>query len=107
VVPENGVLRDPAAARPGLSSSPRGPSFSSIVAWIFIFFLVHRLRLRARGRHMKNDRDVIDGMASAISTLGLYVVLVFFAAQFVAFFGWTNLGLITAVTGADFLQESA
>jgi aminobenzoyl-glutamate transport protein len=52
---------------------------------------------------MKSDRDVIDGMAGAMSTLGLYIVLVFFAAQFVAFFGWTNLGGITAVTGADVL----
>jgi len=32
------------------------------------------------------------------------VVLVFFAAQFVAYFGWTNIGAITAVTGANFLQ---
>jgi aminobenzoyl-glutamate transport protein len=44
-------------------------------------------------------------MAGAMSTLGLYIVLVFFAAQFVAFFGWTNLGSITAVVGADWLQR--
>jgi aminobenzoyl-glutamate transport protein len=54
---------------------------------------------------MRNDRDMIDGMASAIATLSLYVTLVFFAAQFVAFFGWSNLGVITAVLGADFLQN--
>jgi aminobenzoyl-glutamate transport protein len=53
---------------------------------------------------MRSDRDVVDGMAGAMSTLGLYIVLVFFAAQFVAFFGWTNLGSITAVLGADFLE---
>ena len=46
---------------------------------------------------LKNDRDVIDGMAQAMSSMGLYLVLVFFAAQFVAFFNWTNLGTITAV----------
>ncbi len=33
--------------------------------------------------------------------LGLYLVLVSFAAQFVAFFNWTNLGLIFAVKGAE------
>ncbi len=52
---------------------------------------------------MRSDRDVIGGMSGAMSTLGLYIVLVFFAAQFVAFFGWTNLGGITAVKGADVL----
>ena len=54
---------------------------------------------------MKSDRDVIDGMAKAMSSMGLYMVLVFFAAQFVAFFNWTNLGTITAVTGADLLKS--
>ena len=52
---------------------------------------------------MRTDRDVIDGMSKAMGSMGLYLVLVFFAAQFVAFFKWTNLGLILAVTGADFI----
>ena len=106
VIPESGVLRDPAAIAAGedfLGSS--GPFFRSIVAWIFIFFLVTGFAYGKVVGTMKSDRDVIDGMSSAISTLGLYIVLVFFAAQFVAFFGWSNLGLITAVTGADFLQS--
>jgi aminobenzoyl-glutamate transport protein len=55
---------------------------------------------------MKTDRDIIDGMSEALSSLGLYIVLVFFAAQFVAFFGWTNLGAITAVSGAQFIESS-
>jgi p-aminobenzoyl-glutamate transporter AbgT len=32
---------------------------------------------------------------------GRYIVLVFFAAQFVAYFNWTNIGLIVAVKGAE------
>jgi aminobenzoyl-glutamate transport protein len=40
-----------------------------------------------------------------MKTLATYIVLVFFAAQFVAFFNWTNLGLIFAVEGADFLKS--
>jgi len=53
---------------------------------------------------VKSDRDVIKGMSQQMSTLGGYMVLVFFAAQFVAFFNWTNLDLILAVEGADFLK---
>jgi aminobenzoyl-glutamate transport protein len=41
---------------------------------------------------MKNDKDVIDAMAEAMRSMGLYIVLVFFAAQFVAFFGYSGLG---------------
>ena len=44
-------------------------------------------------------------MAAAMSTLGLYIVLVFFAAQFVAYFKMTNLGAILAVTGSDVLID--
>lgn len=48
---------------------------------------------------------VINGMGQSMSTLGLYLVLTFFAAQFVAFFNWTQLGLIFAVEGATMLQK--
>ena len=41
-----------------------------------------------------------------MQTLGLYIVLVFFAAQFVAYFKWTSLGLITAIKGAEVLKAS-
>jgi aminobenzoyl-glutamate transport protein len=54
----------------------------------------------------KNDADVIKGMSKSMETLGSYLVLVFFAAQFVAYFNWTNLGLITAVKGADALKAT-
>ena len=54
---------------------------------------------------MKNDRDVIDAMSKSMSSMGMYIVLVFFAAQFVAFFRWTNFGQVFAVAGADFLQS--
>src|SRR5690606_6352820 len=41
-----------------------------------------------------------------METLGIYMVLVFFAAQFVAYFRWTNLGLLFAIEGAEVLQAS-
>jgi aminobenzoyl-glutamate transport protein len=75
------------------------------VTLIFIFFVIPGFVYGWVTGTMRSDRDVVDGMAGAMSTLGLYIVLVFFAAQFVAFFGWTNLGSITAVVGADVLER--
>src|SRR5690606_5305384 len=46
---------------------------------------------------------IIDAMATAMSSMGLYIVLVFFAAQFVTFFHWTNFGSIIAVLGSDLI----
>ncbi len=101
LLPEWGILRDPVTG-----DQMRSPFFRGFVVWILIFFMVTGYAYGRAAGTMKGDRDVIDAMAGAISSLGLYIVLVFFAAQFVAFFGWTNLGAITAVTGANFLQES-
>jgi aminobenzoyl-glutamate transport protein len=99
VVPEGAVLRNPQTGEIANSPFLRG-----IVALIFIFFLVPGIAYGAVVGTIRSDRDVINAMAGAMSTLGLYMVLVFFAAQFVAFFSWTNLGAVTAVTGANFLQ---
>ncbi|WP_297737587.1 AbgT family transporter [uncultured Maricaulis sp.] len=101
LAPEWGVLRNP-----DTGDRINSPFFRGFVVWILIFFIAAGYAYGRATGTMKTDRDVIDAMASALSALGLYIVLVFFAAQFVAFFGWTNLGAITAVTGAQFLQDS-
>ncbi|PIE02598.1 MAG: aminobenzoyl-glutamate transporter [Acidobacteria bacterium] len=54
----------------------------------------------------KNDSDVMVGMSETVKTLGMYIVLVFFAAQFVAYFKWTHLGIIFAIHGANALEAS-
>lgn len=103
VVPENGWFRDP-AENESIIQDLR-PLLKSVVALIFVFFVIPGIVYGRITGSMKNDHDVIDGMAKAMSSMGLYLVLVFFAAQFVAFFKWTNLGTITAVAGADLLQQ--
>ncbi|NQY97889.1 MAG: AbgT family transporter [Henriciella sp.] len=100
-IPGWGVLRNPETQDPMDS-----PFFDGFVVWILIFFMVTGYVYGRVAGTMKGDRDVIDAMSAALASLGLYIVLVFFAAQFVAFFGWTNLGAISAVTGAEFLKES-
>jgi aminobenzoyl-glutamate transport protein len=54
----------------------------------------------------KSDADVMNGMADAMKTLAMYYVLVFFAAQFVAYFKWSNLGIIFAIKGANLVMAS-
>lgn len=100
IVPENGVLRNPETGE-----ILNSPFLRGIVTFIFIFFLIPGFVYGKVTGSMKDDKGVIDGMANAMSTLGLYIVIVFFAAQFVAYFGWSNLGQIFAVKGAEFLTE--
>jgi len=99
VVPEWGVLRNVETG--GVKNSP---FLKGIVVYIFITFAIPGFVYGKVAGTMKGDRDVIDAMSKGMSSMGMYIVLVFFAAQFVAFFKWTNLGTVMAVKGAAMLQ---
>lgn len=99
VVPEWGPLRHPETGEVAGS-----PFLKGIVVFIFICFAIPGLVYGKVVGTMKKDTDVINAMSHSMSTMGMYIVLVFFASQFVAFFKWTNLGAVLAVTGADALS---
>ena len=101
VLPGGGFLREI-----GTGSVLHSPFLRGIVFFIFLGGTVLGIAYGVGARTIKNDADVIKGMGGALETLGVYLVLVFFAAQFVAYFNWTNLGLIFAVEGAEFLERS-
>jgi aminobenzoyl-glutamate transport protein len=100
-VPQTGFLRDPQTG-----DLLRSPFMSGIVALIFFVGLVLGLAYGIGAKTIRNDSDIVRAMGKSMETLGVYLVLVFFAAQFVAFFNWTNLGLIFAIKGAAALQAS-
>jgi aminobenzoyl-glutamate transport protein len=101
LVPADGFLRKIGAS--GADSVLQSPFLTGIVAFIFIAGVALGIAYGAAAGTIKNDRDIVRGMSQQMSTLGGYMVLVFFAAQFVAFFNWTNLGLIVAIEGAALL----
>jgi aminobenzoyl-glutamate transport protein len=100
-IPASGFLRDPKTG-----DLLHSPFLSGIVAIIFVAGALPGIAYGAGAGTFKNDADVMKSMGKTMSTLGVYLVLVFFAAQFVAFFNWTNLGLIFAVKGAAVLKSS-
>jgi aminobenzoyl-glutamate transport protein len=99
LLPADGVLRNIETG--GVLDSP---FLQGIVAIIFAYGVVAGVAYGIGARTLRNDADVVRGMGESMSTLGTYIVLVFFAAQFVACFQWTNLGLILAVKLAGALQ---
>ncbi len=84
----------------------KGPFMHGIVTVIFLSGALAGLAYGLAAGTIKSDTDAMKGMGKSMETLGSYLVLVFFAAQFVAYFNWTNLGLIFAVKGAAALKES-
>jgi aminobenzoyl-glutamate transport protein len=100
-VPAGGFLRDPKTG-----DLLHSPFLSGIVALIFFGGFFVGLAYGMGAKTFRSDSDVVNAMSKSMSTMGTYLVLVFFAAQFVAFFNWTHLGLILAVSGADVLRAS-
>jgi len=100
-LPQNGFLRDPQTG-----SLLHSPFMDGIVTLIFLIGAIAGIAYGIGAKTIRNDSDVMKGMSKAMERLGTYIVLVFFAAQFVAYFKWTNLGLIFAIKGAEVLQAS-
>jgi len=82
------------------------PFFRSLVAGFFILFLAAGWAYGAAAGTIKSHRDLVEMMADAMKDLGYYLVLAFAAAHFVAMFNWSNLGLISAVHGANAIQST-
>jgi len=101
IIPEGGYLRNPETD--GILHSP---FMDGIVAFIFIASALAGVAYGIGASTYKSDSDVMKGMGKSMEALGIYIVLVFFAAQFVAYFKWTNLGLIIAIEGAALLKAS-
>lgn len=100
-LPGWGVFRNPDLAATGPEAFR--PLLRSVVPLIVIFFVIPGFVYGRVVGTMRNDRDVIDAMADGMRSMGLYIVLVFFAAQFVSFFKYSGLGQILAVLGAEAL----
>lgn len=100
IVPEDGILRGEDG------DILHSPFMSGIVAIIFITAATMGIAYGIGAKTLASDSDVIKGMSKSMESLGAYMVLVFFASQFVAFFNWTQLGKIFAVEGAMLLEAS-
>jgi len=80
------------------------PLMRSIVPLIFIFFLVPGIVYGMVSGSVKTHRDVVQGMAKAMSGMGYYIVMAFFCAQFIYAFAQSNLGALLAIEGAAGLR---
>jgi aminobenzoyl-glutamate transport protein len=100
VAPDGGFLRDPQHP----DNILRSYFITYLVPFIFAAGLGLGLSYGLGAGTFRSDRDVVAGMDKSMGTLGSYLVLAFFAAQFIAYFNWTNLGIITAVKGAELIE---
>ncbi|TAJ08618.1 AbgT family transporter [Marinilabiliaceae bacterium JC017] len=100
IVPTNGFLLNPGG------SLLDSPLLHAIISFLFLIAGGMGIAYGFGCGKYNNDADIMNGMGHAIKGLAGYIVLVFFAAQFVAYFKWSNLGVILAVKGAGLLTTA-
>ena len=99
LIPPTGFLRDP--LHPDLLHSA---AIKGIIVIIFLFGVLPGLAYGYTVKTFKNHHQVILAMQDAIITLAPYLVLVFFASQFVQLFQYSQMGLILAIKGSEILK---
>jgi aminobenzoyl-glutamate transport protein len=77
----------------------------SIIPITMFLFLIPGLAYGYAAGTIKSGRDTSAMISKALAEMGPFMALAFVAAQFLAFFQWSNLGPIIAIKGAEFLQN--
>ena len=99
LVPQDGFLR-------GADNSVlHSPLLRGFIAVLFLVSGTIGIAYGFITKKFRSDADIVKGMTVSFKSLASFLVLVFFAAQFVAWFKWSNLGLILAISGAHWLQS--
>lgn len=94
----------------GFLQTPGNPGFEQSVfmrglgAVIFLFGLLPGVAYGLAAGTLRNDHDIMSGMTGTMKSMASFIVLAFFAAQFISYFTWTNLGVILAVKGAGLVS---
>lgn len=104
--PENSALRGPDmvdAEKQSLTSF-HAPLMQAIVPLIFVFLLIPGLVFGFVSGRYKSSGDLIQSMKKSMESMGYYIVMAFFCALFIDAFSRSNIGLLIAIKGANFLQ---
>jgi aminobenzoyl-glutamate transport protein len=82
------------------------PFMNGLIAVIMVLFLATGAAYGLGAKKMKNFTDVIKAIEKSLSGLGSLIFLFFVLSQFVAYFNYSNLGVIMAMKMADVLKSA-
>ncbi len=99
VHPKKSFLR---AASGSLLNSPL---LKSITPLLLILFLIVGITYGKSVGKIKKSGDVPKLMGKAIEDMSSYIVLVFMIGQFIAYFNWTKIAYVIAISGARVVER--
>ena len=82
------------------------PFMNSLIVTIALVFLISGVAYVIGARTLKSTLDVVNAMANAIASLSGLILLLLVISQFLAYFNYTNMATLAAVSLADVLQRA-
>lgn len=96
---------------PGAPLNGEGDRFprwiTAVVPLLFITFFIPGTAYGLATGQLKNDRDVAKLLGETMASMGPYIAMAFFAAQFIEYFRYSRLGEIMAISGGQLLANAA
>lgn len=99
IIPTNGILRG------NNGSIVPSPFLDSMIPILTLLFFIPAFTYGKITKQISCGNDLIKLLSKSLSNLSNFLLLCFFAAQFVSFFSYTNLGAWLSIMGATYLKS--
>ncbi len=100
LLPPGAPLRNPETG----AMISNSPFMNSLIVTIALIFLVCGMAYGKGARTMTTTNDALGAMQKAIGSLAGLILLLLVISQFIAFFNYTNMATLAAVSMAEFLK---
>ncbi|MEB2804506.1 AbgT family transporter [Campylobacter upsaliensis] len=100
ILPQDSLFRN---AETG--SFIKSPFIVGIIFFVFFLLAIPGVIYGFLSGNFKTSTDVVNAMSEGMKTMAMYLVIIFFAAQFISLFAQSNIGQYTAIKGAIFLKN--
>jgi aminobenzoyl-glutamate transport protein len=98
----NAALRNPETG----ALIGNSPLMNGLIAVIMVLFFVTGTAYGLGAGTLKGTNDIIKAIEKAVAGLGSLIFLLFILSQFIAYFNYSNIGTILAVSMADVLKSA-
>lgn len=84
--------------------SVKSPLMGGLIFFMAVSFWIPGFVYGKITKRIKSDKDVVKLIATSLSEMGGYILIVFVSAQFLNLFTKSNLGIIIAIKGANLIK---
>ena len=82
------------------------PFMDGITVLMTIMFFVPGFVYGKMTGQVKDSHDLSRMLSSSMADMGSFIVIIFFSSQMMAYFSWSNMGAVIAISGATLLESA-